>query len=291
MSDRVRPLHRPAEANEGRLGDHLVEMGRISPADVERILAAQTEMKLPFGRTAERLGLISEADLRAALARQFSFPALLDRDNPHYNPELVTALWPEHPASESMRRLRAQINLRSPSAQDGRMLAVVSAEPKAGRSFIAANLAVAFAQSNVRTLLIDLDLRSPRQHAIFRSSNARGVSTILSGRLSLDQVETDSGLGALSVLRAGPSAPNPQELLESWTMTPMLEALRSRYQLIIADTPAWCNAADAQLISALAGSAVVVACPDKTSESGFREMVGAIRVSGAQIVGCVMNSP
>ena len=288
MNDRVRPLHRHSDPEAGRLGEHLVQMGRMSPADVDRVLAAQQKLKLPFGGVALRLGLIREADLRTALARQYSFPYAAPGTE-DFAPELVTALRPEHPVAESIRRLRTQINLRMPKRQASRMVAILSADRAEGRSFIAANLAMAFAQANIRTLLIDMNLRHARQHEIFKRPNAQGLSTVLSGRLGLDQVDTETTVDTLSVLTAGPTPPNPQELLEARTVAPMIDAIGVRYEMVIVDTPSWRSCADAQLISALTGTSVLIARQDQTTQRDMGELVEAVRAGSTAIIGCVMN--
>ena len=97
--------------------------------------------------------------------------------------ELVVARDPFHPRAEELRALRTQLLIRWAQAGVGRrVLVVASATPGEGRSYVAANLALAFAQLGERTLLIDADLRAPRQHRIFDAPDAAGLAAILTGR-------------------------------------------------------------------------------------------------------------
>src|SRR6185503_6302746 len=118
-----------------------------------------------------------------------------------------------------------------------RTLAITSPGAREGRSFIAANLAVVFAQLGQRTLLIDADFRAPRQQAIFNISDRFGLSSVLSGRADLSAAVPVSGLTGLSVLPAGPLPPNPLELLSRPSFAALLGKAQAEYDVILIDTP------------------------------------------------------
>src|SRR6185436_9716186 len=118
------------------------------------------------------------------------------------------------PRAEELRGLRTQLMIRwAKAGVQHRVLAIVSPGAGEGRSYVAANLAVAFSQLGERTLLIDADLRRPRQHHIFNVSDRIGLSAVLSGRAGRSAVAPVPEFGALSLLTAGARPPNPQELL------------------------------------------------------------------------------
>jgi receptor protein-tyrosine kinase len=288
MNDRIPPPFARSKRASRSLGEHLVELGRLSAKDVQLIVEAQRDCGLPFGQVAIREGLIDAEDLRCALAKQYFFPSATCEHR--FSPELVLALRRSDPSAESIRSLRLQINLRWRTSATNNAIAILSTERKEGRTFIAANLALAYAQCNVRTLLIDMDLRSPRQHEIFGLPNRQGFSSVLIGRSGLEQVHPVPAHDALSVMTSGPLPPNPQELLESPFLSPMLEALRFQYELVIVDTPSWSSSADAQVISAQCGAAVLVSRPDRASTSKTKEFLAAIAASGTQAIGAVMNA-
>ncbi|MES2561778.1 MAG: polysaccharide biosynthesis tyrosine autokinase [Pseudomonadota bacterium] len=270
------------------IGEHLIALGSLKADDVHAIVEVQKQCGLPFGEVAIHRGLISAEELRRALAKQYSFPCTGPGHN--FSPELIVASERPNPCAESIRRLRLQINLRWRAGAMHNAIAIVSSERKEGRSFIAANLALAYAQCNVRTLLIDMDLREPRQHQIFELPNRQGLSSVLIGRSELDLVHPVPAHDTLSVITSGPIPPNPQELLESSSLSAMLEALRFQYELVIVDTPSWSSGADAQVISARCGAAVLVSRPGRSATSQTREFLAAIAAGGARTIGAVMNA-
>lgn len=274
--------------DDNLIGQRLVELGYLKAESIPMISAAQLKWGVRFGEAAVRLGLVSIDAVREALSRQYSFPYLPMREDA-FPAELVMIMDPKHVMAESIRTLRSQLALRWLNEFGRKCLSVVSTQRKEGRSFIAANLAVAFAQMNERTLLIDMDLRNPRQHEIFRVDNRQGLSSVLIGRKSLGEISGVRSHEALSVLSAGPTPPNPQELLGPRLIAPILKELRSRYDVVIIDTPAWSSGADAQIIGAQTGSALLVSQPGTSSQRATHGLVKSLRDVGVSIVGAVMN--
>jgi protein-tyrosine kinase len=276
----------PTNGTDKRIGMRLVELGRMHRTDIPAVEAAQRKTKLRFGETAVKLGLVNRRDVDDALARQFDFPA-----PPPWalGAEVVIASASMGPVAEAIRTLRAQLALQWMNHRQVQMLAVVSAERGEGRSFIAANLAVAFAQLQERTLLIDMDLRQGRQHRIFRVENKHGLSTLVTGRSTGSEIQRIMGFETLSVLPAGPRPPHPQELLTSRSMSPLLEQVRRRYDVVIVDTPAFSCGADAQIVSAQARQALLVSAPGASTHDDTHRLVAACRQVGVTIAGAVVN--
>ena len=167
------------------LGGILIDSGLLKAEDAERVLLVQKEQNLRFGEAAIRLGLLTEADIQHALSRQFAY-AYLRKTPGEERPvseELVAAYEPFSARVEQLRSIRSQLMLRwFDKAEQRQVLSVVGAERGEGRSHLAANLAVVFSQLGERTLLVDADMRNPRQHEIFHLENKVGFSTVLSGR-------------------------------------------------------------------------------------------------------------
>src|SRR5262249_10616912 len=138
-------------------------------------------------------------------------------------------------------------------------LAVVSPCRGEGRSYLAANLAVVFSQLGERTLLIDADMRTPRQHVMFNLENRAGLSTILSGRADMQVIEHIVPLLDLSIMPSGPVPPNPQELLGRPLFRKLLADVAQEFDIVILDPPAGNANADAQTVAARAGGALMVA--------------------------------
>ena len=241
------------------IGAILVDAGRLSTASAEQIYRLQREQGSRFGDAAVKLGLLSEEDIRYALAYQFDYP-YLPPGSESLGHELIAAYRPNANVVEQLRALRSQIMLRwLDNDSRHKMLAVVSAGGGEGRSFIAANLAVVFSQLGERTLLIDADLRNPRLHEVFKLSNKAGLSEVISGRATTNCIVRIPNLLDLSVLPAGAEPPNPQELLGRPAFKEMLDTFRTRYDIIILDSPAGSEYADAQTIAARTGVAIIVA--------------------------------
>jgi protein-tyrosine kinase len=292
LQENVVPMepHRSALIRTDRcIGALLVEEGKLTPREVERVLERQRKEHTRFGEAAVRLGLISEDDVRFALAKQF--------DMPHFTPasegpsrELVAAFAPFHPRTEELRALRTQLLIRWYNPENGRKaLVVASPENGDGRSYTAANLAIVFSQLGARTLLVDADLRKPRQHQVFALPEGQGLSTILSGRTDHKTNFPVPGMTRLSVLPAGPLPPNPQELLSRPAFASFMKDLNAIYDVIIIDTPPARHFADVQSVTFRAGDALVVTRKNHSSVATTQKVIRDLAATGARVVGTVVN--
>jgi len=279
-----------SSAKDGKVGAILEREGKLGSGDIGKVLDLQRAKGIRFGEAALRLGLISPDDLLGAVSKQYGFPHLSPGAG-GVSRELVTAYEPFHPRSEELRALRTQLLIRwSNTGIKRRMLAVVSPGSGEGRSYVAANLAVVFSQLGQRTLLIDGDLRAPRQHRIFNVANREGLSTVLSGRADISAVNAVPGLGTLSLLPAGACPPNPQELLLAPAFTSLLEELESAFDVILFDTPPAHAYADAQSLAFRAGSALVLARKDRTRFGDTADVIRELGDSGTHVMGTLFNA-
>lgn len=278
--------------SERPIGAILVEDGKLSSREIERILDVQRNQGVRFGEAAVRLGLVTEEEVRYALAKQFDFPHLVagKSGTTGASRELVAAFAPFHPRTEELRALRTQLLIRWYNPESGRnALVVTSPESGEGRSYIAANLAIVFSQLGARVLLVDADLRKPRQAQIFGLPSGQGLSTVLSGRTEHHAQFPVVGLSRLSVLPAGPLPPNPQELLSRPVFAALVKDLQSLYDVLIIDTPPAARFADAQSITFRAGDALVVARKNHTPVEATSKVVRELAATGARVVGTVIN--
>jgi protein-tyrosine kinase len=273
-----------------RIGSILAEQGKLGLRDIERVLELQQRQGSRFGEAALRVGLITKADLQSALAAQYDFPQLLPGTG-GISTEIVVAYEPFHPRAEELRALRTQLLIRWSKAEiRHRVLAIVSPGPGEGRSYVAANLAALFSQLGERTLLIDADLRAPRQHQIFDVPDRFGLSTVLSGRADGSAVVPIPKFGTLSLLPAGARPPNPQELLSRHVLADLLQGLRTEFDVILIDTPPAKLYADAQSVAFQAGSVMVLARKDRTRLADTTGVIRELNNTGARIVGTVLNA-
>ncbi|SDA25290.1 chain length determinant protein tyrosine kinase EpsG [Nitrosospira sp. Nsp18] len=275
--------------NGSSIGAILVDTGRLSAENADRILRLQIEQGKRFGDTAIELGLLTEDDIRFALSRQFNNLYLPAGDN-SLSYQLVAAYKPFSPIVEKLRALRSQLMLRWFDS-DARLnsLAIMSPGIGEGRSFIAANLAVVFSQLGKRTLLIDANLRAPRQHELFKLGNNAGLSSMLAGRIGIEAIARVPSLLGLSVLPAGAVPPNPQELLGRTGFPELLQSVVRDFDVVIIDTPAAHEYAEAQIIAARASAALIVARKDRTSVPQTIELVRSLQQTGTTPLGSVLN--
>jgi protein-tyrosine kinase len=284
----LRSLVADARRRDRSIGAILIDAGRLTIANAERVLQAQRRMGLRFGEAAVKLGLITQEDVHFALSRQFDSLYLPPGDGP-LSAELVAAYHPFGKQTESIRALRSQLLLRWLGDEPARRsVALVSAGRKEGRTRLAANLAVVFSLLGERTLLIDGDLRNPRVHALFSLDNARGLSSALADR-GEPAIHRIPALLSLYVLPAGPIAPNPQELLSRSNFVRLLDEQRERFDVVILDTPAADQSADAYLLAARAGAAVVLARRNTTRYSKLQQLADRLLSSRATLIGSVFN--
>src|SRR6266568_1203843 len=276
--------------DDRRIGSILAEEGKLGAEDIERVMELQQSKGLRFGEAAQRLGLITEDDLRCAVARQYDLPHLLP-GNESISSELVVAYEPFHPRAEELRALRTQLLMRwSNAGVRHRMLVIASPGAREGRSYVAANLAVVFSQLGERTLLIDADLRAPRQHRIFNVPDRIGLSAVLSGRADRSAVAPVREFGRLSLLPAGAPPPNPQELLSRPALGFFLQEMWSEFDVILFDTPPAKFYADAQSLAFRAGSAMVLARKEHTRFADTASVIRELSDTGARVVGTVFNA-
>lgn len=271
---------------DSSIGGLLLAAGKITPENAERVLRMQKELGIRFGEAAQRLGLITEADIQQMLARQFDYPYLQAGDS-KMSPMLVAAFEPFSAQVETLRAVRSQLMLRW-FARGRKALAVVAIDSGDGASLFAANLAVVFSQLGEQTLLVDANLRTPRQHEIFNLSQRKGLSDVLAGRAELDAICKVDSFVDLSVLVAGTLPPNPQELLSRSSFGGLNAQLEASYDVVLYDVPAAAVGSDALALAARAGGVLLVARKNKTPLDDVIVLSQQLRHSGAEVVGSVL---
>jgi protein-tyrosine kinase len=274
----------PAAAS--RIGALLLEDGKLTPGDAERVLRLQKELGLRFGEAALRLGLITDDDIAQVLARQFAYP-YLHKGQAGLSPQLLAAYEPFSPQVESLRAVRSQLMLRW-FARGHRALAIVGAGEGDGASLFAANLAVVFSQLGEQTLLVDANLRAPRQQDVFGIKPRQGLSDLLAGRVDLDVIARVPAFVDLSLMLAGTLPPNPQELLSRVGFHNLNTQLESRYDVVLYDVPPLAAADDALAVAARAGGVLLVTRKHHTRIASAGKMAAQLAEAGVEVVGSVV---
>lgn len=282
----ARALARPPRS----IGAILVDEGKISSGDADKVAEQQRRLGLRFGEAALHLNFITDADLRHALAAQFDF-SYLQAGPEDVSRELIAAYEPFHRNVEELRTVRTQLLIRWYNPDAGRRtLAIVSARAREGRSYVAANLAIVFSQLGLRTLLIDADMRAPRQHNLFNIPDRVGLSAALSGRGDHRSAVAIPGIAGLSVLPCGTIPPNPQELLSRVAFATLVREAQSDFDIVLIDTPPAMEYADAHTVTYRTGDAVLLARKDQTRIADTVRVTRELHDGGTRIVGTVMNA-
>jgi chain length determinant protein tyrosine kinase EpsG len=282
----------PARPDDHRraIGSILIDGGHLSPGDADAVERFATETGLRFGEAAVQLKLLSLKDVQSALAQQFNYPVLLRGGEHGVADDVVAAYDPQNDIVEPLRALRSQLMLRWLHLPQRKALAITSPNRGDGRSWLAANLATVFAQGENRTLLIDTDMRHPSQHRLFNVDNAIGLSALLTGRAAgRDVIRRVHPSLRLYVLPAGILPPNPQELLVRPIFNELLARLSKMFEVVILDTPAAMETADAQILAARAGAAVVLVRRNRTRVAQLTAMTASLTDTGASVIGTVAN--
>lgn len=273
-----------------RMGEILVDLGKIEQGDINRIINFQRDRGVYFGEAAVEMKLADKEDVLQSLSMQFGYT--YTRDESSLSKELAMAYSPFDEQAEEFRAIRGQL-LNNWLAPNKKTLAVVSPQSGEGRSYVAANLAMAFSQLGRSTLLIDADLRSPRQHEIFNFDRRIGLSMLLAGRVKLEDLDVlpdqISTFQFLSVLGCGAVPPNPSELLSKNTFALILKELRKYYDVIIIDTPPAEYQSEIISIAAVADSALLVARSGVTSLEKTNALTSLLKQADAEIIGAVLN--
>lgn len=273
------------------IGDLIAESCKLKPDQVEKIVAQQRRTGMRFGEAAIELGLATTDDVLFALARQYHYP-YATQDQRKLSPELVALNQPFSAQAESIRAIRSQVMKRVFNDRSGprRALAVVSPNAGDGKTFFAANLAVSLAQLGGRTLLIDADLRSPRQHEVFNLANAGGLAGILSGRTESEVVQSVPGVPSLFLLPVGNTPPNPLELVERPAFGLLMREFMNRFDYVVVDTPAAEHGADAAVIADQCGAALMLARQDVSRIAAVEAMAINLSDDGQpKLTGVVVN--
>ncbi len=204
------------------------------------------------------------------------------------NNRLVMAHDPYDPRCEKIGSLRTELLLRRESNDRADIVAVLSPCAGEGRSLLAAELAIAFAQIGCPTLLVDADLRRPQQHLLFDTDNQQGLSqAIESGETP--QLHSVRNLPQMSVLTAGPVPGNPLELLSSRYFASMIEEWRESFEFVVIDTAPVIHFSDGLAVASLVGRVLALSRAQRTPYKDMQDMLRRLTATRSQIVGAVIS--
>lgn len=200
---------------------------------------------------------------------------------------LVTVRDPASVASEGYRMLRTNLFYALVDTPP-KVIVLTSAGPREGKSTTAANLGVTLAQAGKNTLLVDCDLRKPMLHNLFEARNLEGLVNILIGERKPQEVWREPVPG-LKLVPAGPSPPNPAELLSSRRLVDFLGQVRRDFDYVLVDTPPVGSVSDSAVLAANVDGVLLVLDAQHTRKGAFRQALRRLEGVGATVLGTVMN--
>lgn len=205
--------------------------------------------------------------------------------------ELVLSKYPKALVSESIKTLRTNLQFSSVD-EDIKTILVTSSMPGEGKSFVSANLAIAFAQARKRVLLVDCDMRKGRQHLLFNVSNSKGLSKLLISKVKPSEITdyiNQTQIKNLSLLTRGSCPPNPSELLGSKKNKQVIDILKKDYDIIIFDGAPCNGISDSLIMSSLIDKVIIVSAEGITPKEIIENTKNSLEKVDASVAGIVIN--
>lgn len=190
--------------------------------------------------------------------------------------------------TDSFRMLRSNVRFFALD-QPLKTLMVTSAIPGEGKSTVVYNLAVAFAQTEKKVLIIDADLRNSALHRFCKLSRTPGLTNAMVEDMPLGEVIRATGVPNLSIITGGATSPNPVELLESKKMHRLMEQLKAQYDIIIIDTPPVGTLPDGMVLATTLDGVLIVASAGQTPRGALQRTIRALSMGKSRILGAVLN--
>lgn len=193
--------------------------------------------------------------------------------------------------AEAYKTFRTNVRFSvSGTESECKIVAITSALPREGKTITTINLAVTFAQTESRVLIIDCDMRRPRIHKYFNLESRVGLSNVLSGMCKLDEAVKETNRPNLKVIPAGLIPPNPAELISSVKMKNILDELSKDFDYILIDTPPVNVVSDALSLSPYVDGTIIVVRSGQSSHPETRKMLTKFQYANANILGFVLNN-
>ncbi|MGA9368649.1 MAG: CpsD/CapB family tyrosine-protein kinase [Steroidobacteraceae bacterium] len=312
MSSEPETIDPPLPDPDEELARSLVLLHRLSNEAIEQINDLMKRLHIRFAEAALQSGAVTQPELDEALlwvdahpsssrrgsglieevlkrtARQRRDPVLWEHDQLEPAQQLVLAHQPDHAHSEIVRSLRTELLLRCKGQRGAGMMALLSPCNGEGRSHLAAELAIAFAQLDRRTLLVDADMRNPVQHRLFATDNEIGLAQALTegGPQHFHGIK---GLPQMALVTSGDVPRNPLELLSGRNFERTMTEWRRNFEFVILDTPASTRFSDALAIAATAGNVLLLGRAETTRFTDLSEISRNLASTRSRILGAVIN--
>ena len=266
-------------------------LSAIGREQLDRTLKAPDEVERELG--AALLGVLPKAPIAATEGRRAARgrrrQTTSDLPGTNIPVELSVHYRPTSGMAEAARAIRTNIVFMS-TDNPHRTLLITSAVPSEGKTTVACAIATTMAQTGLRVVLVDCDLRRPRLHTVFHRKNDWGVTSALLDRSVQDSIAFETEVPNLWIAPTGPIPPNPSELLHSAAFHAILNSLRTRFDRVIIDSPPIIAVTDATVLSTLVDAVVVVVRASITTKDLVRRALKSLRDVNGPIAGVVLNA-
>ncbi len=276
LVDPVRPPPKPYKPNKKRNVIISVFLGLLSGIGLS-LLAHSADDRIRTYEDVDALGLPLLSGV----------PHMKHKNGRHATP--VVQADPHSIGAEAFRNLRASLNLQ-PRARTATTLLLTSTAPGEGKSLVAANLSVAFASNNERTLLIDADMHHPVQHRLFNTRFEKGLSVFLEDSTPLQEIVHKTAIANLDVITVGDIPNNPAELLGSSRLLRLLQEAREQYQRIVIDSPPVTGVSDPLVLLPHVQGVIFVVGFGKIRREIVTRTMQRLRECEAPLLGIVLNN-
>lgn len=204
--------------------------------------------------------------------------------------DVITLTDPRSPTSEAYRTLRTNLTFFAALDRPVESLVVTSPAPDEGKTDVLVNLAVAMAQGERRTILVDADLRRPKLHDVFGVANDRGLTTMILEEEALDDPPLlDVGVENLLLVPSGPLPPNPADVLGSSRMEQVIDTFRGRADVILFDAPPVVAVTDAAVLGTKVDGVLLVVAAGLTRRDHVARAKELLERVNVRIIGAVLN--
>ncbi|HBZ2913210.1 TPA: polysaccharide biosynthesis tyrosine autokinase [Klebsiella pneumoniae] len=197
----------------------------------------------------------------------------------------------ENPADlaiEAIRGLRTSLHFAMMESRNN-ILMISGASPNAGKTFVSTNLAAVIAQSGKKVLIIDTDMRKGYTHNLFNVENTKGLSDILSGKMTVERAIQPLSMAGFDFIARGAVPPNPAELLMHKNFDALLSWASQNYEIVVLDTPPILAVTDAAIIGNYVGTTLLVARFEQNTAKEIEVSVRRFEQSGVIVKGCILN--
>ena len=216
-------------------------------------------------------------------------PSFAQDSRGRHPPDLYVAYHPRSTVAEACRAIRTNLMFAG-ADQTLQTLLLTSSLPREGKTLCCVSLGTVLAKSGARTLIIDCDLRRPRIARAFGISATLGLTSVLVGEVSLDEAIRSSEVENLSVLPAGPTPPNPAELLNGQHFRKLLAEVRTRFDRVLIDSPPAVPVTDPAILATLVDGVLLIVRHGKTPREAAARAAQHMLDVGGRIVGVVLNA-